>query len=687
MYSNIKDNRTKQNFSKKTRKQNNLAQIDSAYTSHTEQSAIRSVNLSTHFKQLLGSFFALFLFSGHLFAGSVNLAWDASTSTNVAGYTISYGQSSNNYTVNVDAKNVTSYTINGLQDGVKYYFAVKAYDAAKTTTSGYSNEINMLTPVAPTPVPTVIPTPTPTVVPTPIPSIVPTVIPTIVPTAVPTPAPTATPKVLAADFTANKTSGAPGLVVNFTPVTSGTFSKWQWSFAGSSKPSVTTSTAKTITVTYPYPGTFSVSLTASGASGSAAKIKSNLITIIAPTPVPTATPNPVPVPTPGSVTIVNGLVAAYSFNETNGVTAIDSSGKGNHGTITEAVRIDTASKYGKALKFDGINDLVTVNDSASLGLTNSMTLEAWVYSENLNKSGQTVILKEKSNGAVYNLYANEDANLPVSSFNDGNYRVISGSSQLPANQPTHLASTYDGQYLRIYVNGIEIAKKVQTGLIQQSSGKLTIGGNSIWGEYFQGYIDEVRVYNRALTAAEIAKDLATPISLSTPAVAGSTTNVSTPTSASNLTQIVIGNTTIEPLVDHNPQGSAEAFQTVSQNSGVITTLQVYLDTSSTATELVAGIYKDNNGHPGTLVGQGKLSTLKAGAWNSVSIPATAVTANETYWIAILGTQGEIRFRDRMGSGVNNLETSASSTLTSLPDTWSTGSVYLDAPISAYGVGY
>ena len=69
----------------------------------------------------------------------------------------------------------------------------------------------------------------------------------------------------------------------------------------------------------------------------------------------------------------------------------DASGNGNHGTIKEAVRI-TTGKYGKALKFDGVNDWVTVNDSASLDLSTGMTLEAWVYQQ--SSMSNTIILKE-----------------------------------------------------------------------------------------------------------------------------------------------------------------------------------------------------------------------------------------------------------------------------------------------------
>jgi hypothetical protein len=69
-----------------------------------------------------------------------------------------------------------------------------------------------------------------------------------------------------------------------------------------------------------------------------------------------------------------------------------------------------------------------------------------------------------------------------------------------------LAATYDGATQKLYVNGALVGNRSQTGAITLSNGALRIGGNSVWGEYFTGYIDEVRVYNRALTQAEIAED-------------------------------------------------------------------------------------------------------------------------------------------------------------------------------------
>jgi hypothetical protein len=63
----------------------------------------------------------------------------------------------------------------------------------------------------------------------------------------------------------------------------------------------------------------------------------------------------------------------------------------------------------------------------------------------------------------------------------------------------------------LFVNGVEVRRIATSGAITTSSAMLRIGGNTIWSEWFSGLIDEVRVYNRALTAAEIQADMSTPL--------------------------------------------------------------------------------------------------------------------------------------------------------------------------------
>jgi hypothetical protein len=218
-----------------------------------------------------------------------------------------------------------------------------------------------------------------------------------------------------------------------------------------------------------------------------------------------------------SVTVSNtipppstGLMAAYAFNEGSGTTTSDRSGNGNTGTLSGATWT-SAGLTGAALSFNGVNNRVNVNNSASLGLTNGMTLEAWVYPTALS-GWRTVLLKEGSGGLVFALYAHDNVPTPAAYVRVGGVDVrVAGLSPLPVNVWTHLAATYDGTTLRLYVNGGQVGSQAAIGAIQASTGLLRLGGNAVWGEWFAGRIDDVRIYNRPLTGAEIQTDMATPV--------------------------------------------------------------------------------------------------------------------------------------------------------------------------------
>ena len=113
---------------------------------------------------------------------------------------------------------------------------------------------------------------------------------------------------------------------------------------------------------------------------------------------------------------------------------------------------------------------------------------------------------------LYNLYARNGAGqLEANVFAGGANRWATGAV-LPLSTWTHVAGTYNGTTIRLYVNGVQVGTSAFTGVIGTSTGALRIGGNSLWGEFFQGQIDEVRIYNRALTAAELVTDMNTPVS-------------------------------------------------------------------------------------------------------------------------------------------------------------------------------
>ena len=246
-----------------------------------------------------------------------------------------------------------------------------------------------------------------------------------------------------------------------------------------------------------------------------------------------------------SATVTNpaptGLVAGYGFDEGSGTTTADRSGNGNTGTLSNATW-SPAGKFGNALFFNGTNARVNVNDSNSLDLTSGMTLEAWVKPSLANTNFQDIILKEQTSNLVYALYSSTDNGRPdTENFIGGSAKVLLGPSALPTSTWSYLTATYDGSTVRLYVNGTQVSSLAATGPITTSTGALRIGGNVVWGgEWFNGWIDEIRIYNRALNASEITNDMFTSVTPDTtpptivsrtPASGSAGINVGTPVTA------------------------------------------------------------------------------------------------------------------------------------------------------------
>jgi hypothetical protein len=135
-----------------------------------------------------------------------------------------------------------------------------------------------------------------------------------------------------------------------------------------------------------------------------------------------------------------------------------------------------------------------------------MTLEAWVRPTRSTGVWRDVIYKGNDN---YYLEADSTSVTPATRGAGGS--ALFGTSKLKANEWAHLAGTYDGATMRLYVNGVQVSSRAQTGQIPISTSALQIGGDSVYGQYFPGTIDEVRVYQRALSASEIQRDMNTPI--------------------------------------------------------------------------------------------------------------------------------------------------------------------------------
>ena len=203
-----------------------------------------------------------------------------------------------------------------------------------------------------------------------------------------------------------------------------------------------------------------------------------------------------------------GLIAAYGFEETDSNVIVDAMGN-FHGTAVKSSR--AAGKYGNAIKFTGQSGQMGVIPYDPALNPKEITYSAWVKpTEWIEWS--CILLNEKAGQYEYALYFKNRE--PVATFGvvpEGYQDIYSGRNVSRGNW-VHLAVTNDDQEMILYING-EMNKSltVQEPKIGGQRG-LFIGGNNIWAnENIKGLIDEVRIYNRILTQAEIQEDMGRPI--------------------------------------------------------------------------------------------------------------------------------------------------------------------------------
>ena len=212
-----------------------------------------------------------------------------------------------------------------------------------------------------------------------------------------------------------------------------------------------------------------------------------------------------------------GRVAAYAFDAGTGTTTADASGNGLTGTLAGATWTP-AGKYGNALAFDGMTSYVDLGNPIPLQLTGSMTWSAWVFATgNPPNDGQIIAKSAGSDG--WKLKTSPDTGphtfaVAVSPNGSTHAQRYSTTTRV-LNTWYHVAGVYNAtaQTLDIYVNGVldngVLSGTVPAALVN-SPQNVNIGRRPA-GYYFQGIIDEVRIYNRALSAAEVATDMNTPV--------------------------------------------------------------------------------------------------------------------------------------------------------------------------------
>lgn len=174
----------------------------------------------------------------------------------------------------------------------------------------------------------------------------------------------------------------------------------------------------------------------------------------------------------------------------------------NHGSFVNQAAAGATGFVGGAFNFDGDWDFVAIPDSPALR-PQYFTMEAWVNPERL--PGQHfVVIKESGTGYSFALTIVPGALPALHLYLDGNGWSLTGTTPVPTNQWTHLAASYDGLWVKLYVNGVRVRQGPLSGTLNQGSGILGIGGGNNYAFDFAGKIDEVSLYNWALTEGEVA---------------------------------------------------------------------------------------------------------------------------------------------------------------------------------------
>ncbi|MDB4978768.1 MAG: hypothetical protein JWM56_954, partial [Candidatus Peribacteria bacterium] len=209
-----------------------------------------------------------------------------------------------------------------------------------------------------------------------------------------------------------------------------------------------------------------------------------------------------------NLAIDDGLVGYWKMDEGVGTVAKDLSRNGSNGVLTNGPAWSGSSLpttrffNSKTLNFDGVDDMVNISDTSSVfGGMKAVTISAWIYPRTTGGSsfGRVITKNDVSQfGIVYN---------PNSAGNVAGLYVGAVSPQITASAPlntwTHVAFTWNGSTITSYSNGVSAGSFANTTVLAADTNPLVIGNRSAGARTWNGFIDDVRIYNRALNASEI----------------------------------------------------------------------------------------------------------------------------------------------------------------------------------------
>ena len=203
----------------------------------------------------------------------------------------------------------------------------------------------------------------------------------------------------------------------------------------------------------------------------------------------------------------DGLVAYWPFDEGTGKAAEDVTGNGHDGKFAGSPKwVD--GKFGTALEFDGEEDHVVVSDDAAFAIEENITFMAW-FSPGDVLTSRRLMVKNNSIFVIFDFGNKDSIDFLVK---PDNTFAESKTTDWKVGEWYHFAGTFDGKTMKVYVNGKLEGEAANNVPIAPSDLELWIGGDDFGRptDFFPGTIDEVRLYEKTLTEAEIQKVMDTP---------------------------------------------------------------------------------------------------------------------------------------------------------------------------------
>ncbi len=387
-----------------------------------------------------------------------------------------------------------------------------------------------------------------------------------------------------------------------------------------------------------------------------------------------------------------GPVGYWKLDETSGTSAADSTGYGNTGTYVGSPTLNVAPPSAltfpsRAVTFNGSSQYVNVADSPSLNMTAAISISAWIEQTNTATAVVGHIFAKSNSGAgdrQYTLEVGGSGNSNLISLNirkndDSTWYTARDTSTISNGTWYHFVGTFDGSNVRLYRNGVLVATTPYVGTINAGTGK-SASINSNTGYYFNGSIDDVRIYNRALSQAEItalAFGMNLPTSSYTVHSKGNVTinsnwSVGTTTVTSGYTGTITQSSGVTLTVGAGGYTqSGGTFQGGNANTtinGPFTLNTGSIFNASSATTTVNGNFINNAGSTGFVAGVGAVSM-----YASTNASATYTTGGATFYNLIFNTTnyGTQNFTLTDSFTVaNNLTIQTGAVLNSYLQTWS-----------------